>query len=319
MKPNQRKAASIDLTKTFFNSYFAEWRLTKILATKKLIDQRYDFFTDILPQIRNFESHDLEATIAQEIHNGLHHDAIAQCIQYTEDLFALISATKQPDFFIRNIITYKAGTVTESIKKYKANRKNVIQDFFIPQDFLEVAEDQQGIIDALDMLVEFVRDQITFYDRYSFFYNQYKHGLSVPLRSLGTSYDEEQVKEDKQGDMPPFIVVYDNLNLTAADKKGTLDPKNGIMIPGFTDNVRPVVSNLMTENNFLRLVYPFDTSKFNIDTIIEHAYKTRTCINVIAGNFIKHIDPTPGHFEFQLPDIDYKMNNAINCSYDSVI
>lgn len=124
MTSEQRKKASVDLTLTFFRSYSSRRRLTKVLAIQKLIKQRYSFYTDILSETPDYDDENIEASIAQEVYNGLHHDAIAQCIQYIEDLFALMNATKTPDFFIQKITTYRAGDILKVIKTIRlAERK----------------------------------------------------------------------------------------------------------------------------------------------------------------------------------------------------
>ncbi|MCW8898103.1 MAG: hypothetical protein OQJ96_05840 [Flavobacteriales bacterium] len=314
MTPEQRKRASLDLTLTYFRSYFKEWRLAKVLTIEKLIKDRYDFYGSLLPEIKKWGEHDGTETIAQEIHNGLYHDAISQCIQYIEDLFALMEATKKKDYFIRNIVTYKAGKITEKIKSYKANNTTVSKDFYIPDVKFPDSKDQQEITDGVDRLIELVDDQVKFYTKYWFFYNQYKHGLAVPMRPFGNTYNEDQVKKDMNGEMPPYVVAYDNLNIKAATSKGRFGFKMGLMMPGFTDNVRPFIGDLEKENNFLRFVFPPDTPNFDIDLLVDQAYKTRACINILVGNYTNEIAPEDELRKFQLP-IDYKKNTALNCSY----
>jgi len=314
MTPEQRKRASLDLSLTYFQSYFIEWRLTKVLTLEKLIENRYDFYSDMLPEIKKWSDHDGTASIAQEINNGLYHDAIAQCIQYIEDLFALIKATKQPDYFVRNIVTYDAGKITNMIKTFKANKNNVVRDFYVPDVKFSEDKEQQEIIDGVERLVELVGDQVKFYKKYWFFYNQYKHGLAVPMRPFGNAYNKEQIELDKKGEMLPYIVAYDNMNIKAAESKGRFNAGHGLFMPGFTDNVRPLISKLEKENNFLRFVFPPDTPDFSIELLVDQAYKTRACINILVSNYIKEIKPEGEMREFQLP-INYRKNTALMCSY----
>lgn len=132
MTPEQRKRASVDLTLTFFQSYSSKWRLIKILAIQKLIKKRHEFYQDIFKEMNEFDNKYIDGTIAEDIHNGLHHDGIAQCIQYIEDFFALLNATKNPNFFVQKITTYRAGDIIKNIKSYKPDRDKIIRDFFIP-------------------------------------------------------------------------------------------------------------------------------------------------------------------------------------------
>lgn len=314
MTPEQRKKASIDLTLTYCNSYYQDWRLAKVLTINKLINNRYDFFSDIIPELKPCSIEEAESTIAQEIKNGLCHDAIAQCIQYIEDLFALINATKNPDFFVKNIITYEAGRITASIKTYKSNVKNITRDFYIPENMtFATDEDQKQIADGVDKLVDLVNDQVVFYKKYWFFYNQYKHGLAVPMRPFGNTYNMQQVELDKQDQMKPYIVTYDNMNIKAAASKGTFSPSHGIMMNGFTENVRPFIGKLQQENNFLRLVLPDEKSEFIIELFVDQAFKTRACINTLMANYTRHISPEEGKRVFQVPD-DYRLNQTLVCT-----
>lgn len=314
MTSEQRKKASIDLTLTYCRSYYQDWRLAKVLTIKKLMDNRYDFYSDIIPELKPCSVEEAESTIAQEIKNGLCHDAIAQCIQYIEDLFALINATKKPDFFVKNIITYKAGTITASIKTYKSNVKNITRDFYIPSDMTFATDaDKKQIADGVDKLVDLVNDQVEFYKKYWFFYNQYKHGLAVPMRPFGNTYHAAQVEDDKQGKMNPYIVAYDNMNIKAAQSKGTHLQGQPIMINGFTDNVRPHIGKLEEENNYLRLVYPDEKSEFSKQVFVDQAFKTRACINTLMTNYTSYINPEEGKMVFQVPD-DYRLNQTLVCT-----
>lgn len=314
MTPEQRKKASIDLTLTYCQSYYQDWRLAKVLTIKKLMDNRYDFYSDIIPELKPCSVEETESTIAQEIKNGLCHDAIAQCIQYIEDLFALINATKKPDFFVKNIITYEAGRITASIKTYKSNVKNITRDFYIPVDMTFATDaDQKQIADGVDKLVELVNDQVEFYKKYWFFYNQYKHGLAVPMIPFGNPYNAQQVELDKQGQMQPYIVTYDNRNIKAASSKGTYSQGQPIMVNGLTDNVLPHIGKLEEENNYLRLVHPDEKSEFSMEIFVDQAFKTRACINTLLTNYTRFISPEEGQRVFQVPD-DYKLNQALVCT-----
>jgi len=50
--------------------------------------KRYKFYKDFIQDVKYAHDANGEATIAQEIKNGLCFNTIAQCIQYIEDLFA---------------------------------------------------------------------------------------------------------------------------------------------------------------------------------------------------------------------------------------
>jgi len=315
MNSEERKRASVDLTLTYFGTYYSNWRLTKVLTNKKLLDDKYEFFSDIAVETRQFDDTTGEATIAQEIQYGLYFDSISQCVQYVEDLFALIQAARKPDFFIRNIVTYQAGTITSAIKWFKPSAKTVADAFHYPYDLqFEDQEHRAGYDLGVANLIALVEDLIKFYKDYSFFYNQYKHGLAIAMRPLGNMWNKELIDKDKEEPKNPhFLVVYDNLNIKAASTKGTFRVRDGVFMPGFSDNVRPHIGKLEKENNFLRFVFPADLPDFKYDILIDTARKASMCINTFIANYSREIKPDEGGRKFQLP-ADYKRNTTYVCS-----
>jgi hypothetical protein len=290
MTPDERLKASIDFTLHYFKSYYVEWRLVKVLTNQKLLKERYDFLMDISNQVCRLKNDNGETYIAQEIRNGLYFDTIAHCVQYIEDLFALIKAAKKPDYFIRNVITYSAGEVTNAIKSFHANKKTLSNAFHFPNDFkLDNDSEQKEYDDAVDSFVLMVNDLVKFYIDYAFFYNQYKHGLAVGMKPFGNTYNSEQIQKDKNGEFKPYLVVYDNLNIETAAKKGTFNLKHGVMMPGLTANILPFLPELAKSNNFLRFVFPPDYPNFSFDLLLDVAFKTRSCINAFIDNYSHEI------------------------------
>jgi hypothetical protein len=315
MKTEQRKKASVDLTLTYLNSYYANWRLTKVLTIEKLLKARHTFYNDIILDVKDHRDEDGSATIAQEIKNGLYFDAIAHCVQYVEDLFALIKAAQQPDYFVKNIITYKAGEVTNFIKSFNADAKTVAKVYHFPHDIkFQKQEDQNVFDEGVQKLICLTEEIISFYKGYEFIYNQYKHGLTVAMRPFGNIYTTDQIKKDMAGDSEPYLAVYDNLNLEAASKKGTFNLRQGVLMPGFTENVQPFIADLSKENNFLRFVFPPDIPHFSIELLVDNARKTRACIQTFISNYSWGIYIKDNKRDFQLP-ADYKTNMSYTCSY----
>ena len=315
MNSEQRKQASIDLTLTYLSSYYTDWRLAKILTIQKLVSERYTFFKSIIREVKQFDDNSGEATIAQEIKNGLYFDAIGECVQYIEDLFALIKASENPDYFIKNIVTYDAGRITNFIKSFRPSKTNIAKAFHYPGELeLESQEHINMYEEGINNLISLVDSLVKFYSDYEFLYIQYKHGLAVAMRTFGNKFNEEQIENDKLESNEPYLAVYDNFNLTAASKKGRVKVKHGVFMSGFTKNVRPYISQLANENNFLRLVVPPDTPDFNIDFLIDNARRVKTCLNTFMFNYSRKIKPEVGKVEFQLPE-DYKENKFLTCSY----
>jgi len=316
MTPAQRTKASVDLTLTYIQNYYPDWRLTKVLTIKKLLADRYEFYKDFIQDVKYHQDETGEATIAQEIRNGLYFDAISQCVQYVEDLFALINAAQKPDYFIKNIITYDAGKVTNLIKSFNANlsAKRISEAFHFPHDLPFTTDDDKKDFDQhADYLLNLVKDVVKFHRDYEYFHNQYKHGLAVAMRPFGNMYNQKQIDEDKKGEFKPYLTVYDNRELSLAAKKGTFKSNHAALMVGFTDNVRPFIGSLSKESNFIRLAQPEDMN-LDIDLLVDIAYKTRTCINTFLSNYSYKIHPDKNDLKFQLP-IDHRTNRSLIVSY----
>jgi hypothetical protein len=294
------RLAGVDLTRYYLGGYYASWRLAKVLTIQKLIDQRHSFYADLAQDIRQYDDLDGAATIAQEVHHGLHFDAIAHCVQYVEDLFALIRAARKPQAFIRGVVTYRAGEVTHEIKTFKAERKRIGQAFHFPYDLtFSTVEGREQYEHGIANLILWMTDITRFYVEHEFFYNQYKHGLTVALRP-SNKYTTEQVEQDKRNERRPYLAVFDNLNLAAAIKKGSANLQQGVMMPGFTTPVQRALPELERRNDWLSLVHTVDPM-FSFDSLVDHAFKARACIATFCFNFHHAVDPDPNKQIFQLP------------------
>ncbi len=316
---DQRRKASGDQARYFLGSYFVDWRLTQVLTLGKLIQQRHTFYTDLIDEVKTPDDPTGGSTIAQEIHNGLHFDAIAHCVQYVEDLFALIEAAKESDYFIKRIVTYNAGSITNRIRGFKATPQNVADAFHFPLGLTYTSEEgQQTYEKGIATLCALMADLVTFYADHAFFYNQYKHGLAVAMRPFRNAFTQEQIDKDKAGEHKPYLVVYDNMNLRAgeAPNRKSFNTQVGVFMPCLTDHTTPVLPYLHDENNLLRFVYPPDWPHFSFERLVDAAYKTRACLHAFINNYLLLIQaPEPdGSRRFQLP-LDHRANKACVCPY----
>lgn len=303
----QRLKAAIDMTGYYLDAFWPEWRYVQIITIKKLIHTKYDFYKSITEEIYGEAD---EAIIAQNIRNGLILDAIAHCIQYIEDMFALINASKNPDYFIRDIITYQAGQVTSTIKTFKPTTKSLGSAFHFPAE-LKWSDTEKGekFMKSVEYLKETVDRIIKFYRDYEFFYIQYKHGLTIPIKPFGNNFSPEQIQKEKDGLLEPFIVAFDNFNLHANVKRNTFSIEHGVMMPGFTDNVKNYISALQDEDNYLRFVFPPDRD-IKIDLFVEVARLVKQCILIFRYNYWHKLTDEKNAISFQLPfDI---VNNQVN-------
>jgi hypothetical protein len=293
MKSEDRKKVDNIQINRFFLSYYTEWRHIQILSIQKLLHDKYNFYSEIIEQAKETDKQANESTITQEITNGLLFDAIQSNIQYIEDLFAFINACEKPEFFLRKIVKYKVGSVTNSIRNAKFSRKAILKQFHFPdyEDNLLEEEKQsdvmQKIISSTESLSKVFSETVEFYKKYDFFYNQYKHGLTVALRPY-RNYTEDEIKLDKEGKFGPYpLVAIDNLNFKDAPKNqyGNL---GYLLIPAFDEIIRINMQELQLEDNLLRFVMtPKGT---NIDMLVNQASKTKRCIQLLIHNFLQIIN-----------------------------
>ena len=219
LSPHQRRLAAIDLTQYYLASVWVDWRLVQVMSIQKRMEAKYSFYAPIMETLYDTSN---ERVIAQSVTNGLLFDAIAHCIQYVEDIFALIRASRNPDYFIRDIITYQAGQITSLIKSFKPTEKNMADAFHYPLDLIYAREeDQVAYQNDSFLLKQLVMDLLQFYKDYEFFYVQYKHGLTIPLKPFARDFTDKQVAESKAGTLTPLFAVYDNFNIQAARERRT--------------------------------------------------------------------------------------------------
>lgn len=284
MNKEQRKKVTQEQVESFFSSYYPNWRLNQILTNEKILNEKFTFYSSIINNSKQPDDPNGDSTIAQEITNGLLFENISYCVQYIEDLFALIKAGENKELFIKNIITYDAGKINNFIKQ-KVNIEQVCKCFHFPY-FTENFEDleiDKTYKQSTKRLYDWINEFKDFYNQHQFFYTQYKHGLTVALRPYNR-YNEEQIQKSKDGDFAPYLAAFDNLALEKLkDKK---DRINGmVLMPTFTEAIRENIVELMKEDNLIRYVFP--PKETDIEKIKSIAYKIRDCINIIENNFIE--------------------------------
>jgi len=206
----------------------------------------------------------------------------------------------------------RLGEVTNEIRGFKADCKSIAKAFHIPEGLtFSTPEAQKQYEHGMTNLVDWTADLVRFYKDHEFFYNQYKHGLTVAMRPFGMMYSPEQVEQDRNEERKPYLAVYDNLNLNDATKKGTAILRQGVMMPCFTDNVRRALPELERRNEWLRLVN-FKDLAFSFEGLVDHAYKARACITTFCANFSRAVDPDPNELSFQLP-VDHRTHQTYQC------
>lgn len=286
MTKEQRQKASKDQIERFFYSYYTQWRLAKILIDDKVLRTKYDFLSDIANEIKDEgDSINQDALIAQELTNGLHFDMLSNCLQYIEDLFALLKAGQQQDFFIKNIITYNAGQIENLIKQTHSD-KNLCELFFFPYyENIENDNFRESFTAGLSLLKSNVIKIKEFYKEHQFFYNQYKHGLTVALRPF-KPYGAEQIAQDRQGSMRRMLVAFDNIALSKVSSNKHRGAGYALM-PWITAAIQPHITQLQAEDNLIR--YVWSPSDSIAERTKDCAFTVRQCMQIFVNNLLSTI------------------------------
>lgn len=320
MNREQRDQINKEQINRFFSSYYSEWRHIKILSNLKILRTKYEFYPDIISEIKHTDKSIGEQIIAQEISNGLKFDSVQQSIQYIEDLFALINAGKNKDFFIRNIINYNAGKIENQIRGFKLNRDNVYSCFNFPtfKKEKDLKPNEQKVLsiieESVDRLIEILSDIISYYKKNLFLYNQYKHGLSIALRPF-QDFSPEQIEDDKKGkSQEGVLVALDGLNFKSAVKK-----KDGnfgaLLIPHLSDAIQKNIKPLQNENNLLRFM--FSSPDLSTDKIKDIAIKTKRCMHILITNILEVVSQKE-MLNLQLPAKDKNEVYSFNIKSDEI-
>lgn len=298
MKKELLKTISRQQTERFFFSYSPDWRLCQILQIDKLLKNRYDFFNDIINEVKSSDNKiSNEAMICQEITNGLFFEAIAVAIQSIEDLFALLNAGEKPLKFISGIISYSAGKV-DNLLKQKHLKVDIASLFYFPlfEADYESTEQQKVFEEAFNLLFTTVCELKEFYSKFRFFYNQYKHGISVAFRPY-TNYSEKQIEDHKKMPNQAYLNVFNNLSIKKI-KPNDARVNNKVLMPFLTDEIQQNLLQLLEEDNLLRFVTP--EFPIEIETIISIVRKSRICTATFGNNFVSTLqDEFP--MKLQLP------------------
>lgn len=285
MTPEERILAGKSQMSRYFQSYYPQWRLAKILFLQKTLNNKYGFFSDIIDEVKRVDDSNGSVTIAQEIRNGIYFDAIAECIQYIEDLFLLMKFSNSPEWFVKNVIVYQAGKITNYVRSYSADDSSVKTDFAFPyfpgDDFCEDSDIRNHYKVAWDRVKQMILDIKDFFLENLFFYNQYKHGLTVALRPF-RKFDNTYAEEDKNKQKPVSLYAFDNKSIEKVYRDSSRFSQ-ALLIPDFTNDVVPHLSQLQAEDNLLRLVSR-PNPEIEIDEVVLCARKIELLLCTLIHN-----------------------------------
>jgi hypothetical protein len=270
-------------TARFFYSYPDNWRRYQIMMVEKNLRERFEVYPEFIQRSNTLEEGStVDGVIAQEITNGLYFEGIAIALQAIEDLFALLHAGKRPLRFISDIITYSVGKVKNLITQ-KFNDRDIADLFFYPLFEDEFEPEQQAQFDlAFRLLADSVGELKSFYIKYEFFYNQYKHGLCVVSRAYG-NYSGEQIERNRGDWQTRHLLVFDNLSVSKLDKDDVRVNKK-IMMPYLTPEIKGNLQALLQDDNLIRFVS--QDERVTINELMAVVAKASMAVSVFMHNIV---------------------------------
>lgn len=308
IQPQQRQRANDQQLLVFFNGYELTWRLTKLLSLRMLLEKRSDLSSYLqsyygLPRADN-------NYIYGPATNGTIFSAIAEVVMYCEDFFALLKFIREAEYFVQKIIQYSAGKVTNVADRIeKSSEADILKAFMVPdvaylqsifsaspQPESEKVESLEQYSSGTSKIIQYVRETVATFRQYEFFYNQYKHGLTVALKPFGSFKLPPETILQRQVELTGDLVCYDNDTIEAVFNRTSASPT--LMFPDLGPNIMPFISQLMAERNCLR----WHPSKANINDLIEAARKVAVLISCLIHNRCDFIQPcNPNCNTFSLP------------------
>ncbi|WP_340031138.1 hypothetical protein NSQ20_25525 [Paenibacillus sp. FSL K6-1122] len=305
-KKDRRKANDHQMI-AYFRSFDHTWRETKILSIKHIIENRNSFMNVIQKHYGDSYIEDPEHYTYIEATNGLIYSAISELMMYVEDLFCLVKFIRESEFFIKKTVQYQAGKVTGIVHRIsKKSDDDILKTFMIPNrpyiESLMKGHDAQSITHALsnyDMDVKSMLDKLKnivakFIDL-QFYYNQYKHGLSVGIKMYGQKVKPEYL-ELRKARTTGSPLIYDNATIQKKHELGRLS--TSMIIPNIS-GLSGFISDLEKEGNLLTFQYG---DEVDINELLNLAKDISSLMLCLIKNRIDFIEPAvPGANSIYFP------------------
>lgn len=247
------------------------------------------------------QEEDLDSFIYGAGTRGLLSSALNETVMYCEDLFALVKFIREPEYFAKRVVQYKAGKVIRVASQLaEMPEDNLLKLWMVPDRFhLESV----GSVDALNRyddgcrnLISLVGDICQHYLKWCRFHNHYKHGLKIPMIPYNRTLPEESIAQFKEV-ISTNLWTYDSSSIREASAAGRL--KKGMMLPDLSPELRPHMVALQEEGNLLRYHYE---GSIDIDTCLQVGQKILLLIDLLLGNRDNLVDASlNGSNTFQLP------------------
>lgn len=283
MNEEERLEASKQQILLYLGSQYPKWRLSSILTIQKILGNIYEFYSDLIHEINQPDDEHGKHTINKEIYTGLTIQAVSEAIQYIEELFAMLKFSQNLPYFIRSLFNYKAGKVTDFIRKFQIDKSSICKYFLIPnipnESNWENQEVLETYINSINLIHRELTEIIKFFNKYEYLNNQYKHGLNIMFRSSGIPNDSPE-PDDVQVDDGASIFIFDSLDT----KKLINKPHrfNGSAAPLTNNVIQLHASSLHNEDNLLRFIIPMESVRMG--EIVGIARKINKLYNCIRFN-----------------------------------
>jgi hypothetical protein len=302
-----RKKVNDSQLHTFLSGYDDQWRLTKLVSIKMVLEDR----EKLKRKLRTFYGPNFkekeENYVYNESTNGLIFSAISELLMYFEDYFVLISYIREDETFIKKIVKYWAGEIGKVPNRLdKLPAEDLLKAYMIPdKDYLnEIMSEQSADSKALTIssyekgvenLLSYTTVVIESFNKYRFFYNQYKHGLTVALRPFSGKIDKKELHRRKNS-LDGLPVCYDNETMEKTLKSGRA---RAFVIPNLTPDIQSGITSLHDDENLLRYHYEGDV---NINDLINIGKKVHLLIRTLIKNRFDYVIPeNKGANSFYLP------------------
>ncbi len=310
MNAEDLRSASRDQIKRYLASFYPDWRYAKILSLEKILQSKFEFFETIKDDIKQPDDQTGDATVAQELTNGLLFSALVECTQYVEDFLVFLRSTSDLDHFIQRVVTYSAGKIANFAKAMDCGEDNLRSLFLVPiiraTDW-PAPEMSLKYAEGVETLCQHTLEVVDFYLKHSFFYAQYKHGLTVALRPY-CIFRDEQIERSRKNPASGHLVAVDNLSIRSVFSQS--ERFHGtVVIPALTENTKSHLADLDEENNLLRYV-PYPAEELTIREFVQCAAKVRLLTKALVWNIWASLEgvkrrqlPYRGHtIEFEFVD-----------------
>lgn len=240
---------------------------------------------------------------------GLTAAAVNETAQHCEDLFALLRFLRERTEFVKRMTSYSAGQVTGFGASLADTTNEEIRKLFLMPDKNAVvagmakAEDSAAAIAAVetgvDRLVALIRGVVDWYLRYQFFHVQYKHGLKVPLRPVGSGPLPAATVEQRKENVKAPLIAYTNEPLAAFLKRPP--GQQAIIIPSATPTIAPHLNELMRDRALLR--YQMSGPEVDLDDVVEISFTVLRLLRIARANrlSVSHGLNNDSQQVFQLP------------------